>query len=145
MRMLLYRIAGYTTMGLAFAGAFVPFFPSSSLILIAVYFFTQCQSPVNRWLQRNRLFGKYVRAYEAGEGIPLSVKIATMISLWSSMLFTAIVFVSHWWLRILLFVLPLLISIYMLRTKTLHKHDPEDSHSAPVASGIRAFQPGVAP
>ncbi len=45
----------------------------------------------NRWLYRNRIFGRYLLDYQQGRGIPSGVKTSALITMWSSMMFTAIV------------------------------------------------------
>lgn len=74
---------------------------------------------MNAWLLHNRLFGKYLTDYESGQGIPLEIKLSAVITLWASMSFTAIVFIDHWWLRLLLWAIALFVTIHILHIKTL--------------------------
>ena len=84
----------------------------------------------NRWLYRNRIFGRYLLDYQQGRGIPSGVKASALITMWSSMMFTAIVLIDHWWIRILLFVVSLFVTIHILRIKT-GGHEARKSPSRP--------------
>ena len=50
--------------------------------------------------------------------------------MWSSMMFTAIVLIDRWWIRILLFVVSLFVTIHILRIKT-GGHEARNSPSRP--------------
>lgn len=82
----------------------------------------------NRWLYRNRIFGRYLLDYQKGRGIPRGVKASALIMMWSSMMFTAIVLIDRRWIRILLFVVSLLVTIHILRIKT-SGHEARNSPS----------------
>ena len=84
----------------------------------------------NRWLYRNRIFGRYLLDYQQGRGIPSGVKTSALITMWSSMMFTAIVLIDRWWIRILLLVVSLFVTIHILRIKT-GGHEARNSPSRP--------------
>lgn len=137
MKKKLLEIAGYICVGLGLAGAFIPLMPTTPFLLLAVYCFAHSNPMRNRWLYRNRIFGRYLLDYQQGRGIPRGVKASTLILMWSSILFTGIVLIDRWWLRILLFILSLLITIHILRIKT-SRHENPHAPSRPDSSGDRA-------
>lgn len=118
MKKTILQIIGYTAVGLGFAGAFLPLVPTTPFLLLALYCFSKSSPRMNDWLLRNRLFGRYLKDYELGRGIPLVVKVSTLIMLWSSILFTTIVFVREWWLEGLLLLMALAVSIHIANIKT---------------------------
>lgn len=129
MKKTFFKLAGYLAVALAFAGAFIPLLPTTPFLLLAVYCFSKGDARMNRWLLHNRLFGKYLRDYEEGRGIPLAVKITAMITMWSSILFTSIVLIDRMWIRMILFALSLFISVHILKLKTI-RHDTEKDVAA---------------
>lgn len=113
------KIVGYLSVALGFAGAFLPLVPTTPLLLLALWCFSKSSPKMNAWLLGNRMFGRYLKDYEQGRGIPKVVKVSSIIILWSSILFTTIVFTEAWWLRVLLLLMALLVSVHILNLKTL--------------------------
>jgi uncharacterized membrane protein YbaN (DUF454 family) len=59
--------------------------PTTPFLLLASACFARGSTRLHNWLQTNRVFGKYLRDYENGKGIPLRGKIWVLIIMWSSM------------------------------------------------------------
>ncbi|WP_101570674.1 YbaN family protein [Alistipes sp. cv1] len=129
MKNTLLKIAGYLAVGLGFVGAFVPMLPTTPFLLLAVYCFSKSDPRMNRWMLQNRVFGRYLRDYRSGRGIPLSVKITVLSVMWSSMLFVGIVLNSRIWVAVLLFTVSLFVSIHILRIKTACHEKRKDRHT----------------
>lgn len=118
MRTILFKIAGYSAVALGFAGIFLPVLPTTPFLLLAVWCFSRSAPRLNRWLMGNRFFGSYLRDYRSGRGIPVSVKFAIVVMLWSTISFSAIVLTDRVWVKILLFGVSLFVSIHVLNQKT---------------------------
>lgn len=118
MKKWLFKITGYAAVGLAFAGVFLPLLPTTPFLLLAAFCFSRSSPRMREWLFRNRWFGQYLCDYESGAGIPRVVKVSTIIILWSSILFTAIVFIHPLWIKMGLFLIALFVSIHIVNTKT---------------------------
>lgn len=56
-------------------GYLLPGLPGTVFILIAAYFFAQSSPRFYNWLMNHRVFGRWVRDFRAGKGMPLWVKI----------------------------------------------------------------------
>lgn len=123
MKILLFKIAGYSAVGLAFAGVFLPLLPTTPFLLLAAFCFSRSSPRMREWLFSNRWFGQYLCDYESGAGIPRAVKVSTIIILWSSILFTAIVFVHPLWIKAGLLLIALLVSVHIARTKTCKREN----------------------
>lgn len=121
MKKILLQIVGYTSVILGFIGVVVPMLPTTPFLLLAVYCFSRSSPRMNRWLLGNHIFGKYLRNFEDGRGIPLTIKIAANITLWSSILFTAIVLLDEWWLRLLLISIATFVTVHIMKIKTLRR------------------------
>ena len=99
MKKKLLEIAAYTFVAWGLVGVFVPLIPTTPFLLLAAYCFSRSNPMRNRWLYRNRIFGRYLLDYQQGRGIPSGVKASALITMWSSMMFTAIVLIDRWWIR----------------------------------------------
>lgn len=118
MKNTLLKIAGYLSVALGFVGIFLPLLPTTPFLLLALWCFARSSSRMQTWLLTNRLFGQYLKDYEQGCGIPRFVKASTLICLWSTLLFSMIIFTEAWWVKILLLVIAFGVSIHVLSMKT---------------------------
>ena len=67
-----------------------------------------------RWLLSNRLFGRYVDDYLHGRRISWKVKTVTLILLWGVITLSAVLFVSQWWVRALLLVVAVGVTVHVV-------------------------------
>ncbi len=70
-----YRAIGVGAIGMGILGYLLPGLPGTVFILIAAYFFSQSSPRFYNRLMNHRIFGKMIRDYRAGKGIPKWVKI----------------------------------------------------------------------
>lgn len=70
----LLRVLGVLFLGLGTLGYMLPGLPGTVFILIAAYFFAQSSPRFYNWLMNHRQFGKWVRDFRAGKGVPLWLK-----------------------------------------------------------------------
>jgi hypothetical protein len=112
--------AGTLCVTLGVIGVFVPVLPTTPFLLLAAACYVRSSERLSRWLFSNRLFGLYVRRYRDGEGMPLTFKISTLVLLWITLGSSALLVVpGHlWWVRGLLLVVGLGVTIHILRIKT---------------------------
>ncbi|HWL27773.1 MAG TPA: YbaN family protein [Burkholderiaceae bacterium] len=115
---ILFNIVGTVAVVLAIIGIFVPLLPTTPFLLLASACYLRGSDRLHRWLLGNRLFGQYLANIGSGRGIPLRAKITALIFLWSSLLVSAWV-VPLPWVRVMLLVPGIGVSIYLLRLKTL--------------------------
>jgi uncharacterized membrane protein YbaN (DUF454 family) len=79
------NVIGCLAVVLGVLGIFLPLLPTTPFLLLASACFARGSTRMHNWLQTNRVFGKYLRDYEHGKGIPLRGKIWILIFMWSSM------------------------------------------------------------
>ena len=70
-------------------------------------------------LLSNRWLGAYIRNYRDGRGIPLRMKVITIIGLWATIGMTVLWAVSVLWLQLALIAIAVAVTIHLLRIKTL--------------------------
>jgi uncharacterized membrane protein YbaN (DUF454 family) len=74
--------AGTLCAGLGIIGIFVPILPTTPFLLLAAACYMRSSERFYRWLTNNRVFGAYVRNYIEGRGMPIRIKLATILLLW---------------------------------------------------------------
>jgi uncharacterized membrane protein YbaN (DUF454 family) len=74
--------AGTLCAGLGIIGIFVPILPTTPFLLLAAACYMRSSERFYRWLTNNRVFGAYVRNYIEGGGMPVRIKLATILLLW---------------------------------------------------------------
>jgi uncharacterized membrane protein YbaN (DUF454 family) len=82
----LYNLAGGLAVLLGILGLFLPLLPTTPFLLLASWCFARGSDRLHRWLLSHRVFGEYLRNFEAGRGIPLKAKIVATVMLWGSLL-----------------------------------------------------------
>jgi uncharacterized membrane protein YbaN (DUF454 family) len=74
--------AGTLSTGLGIIGIFVPILPTTPFLLLAAACYMRSSERFYRWLINNRIFGAYVRNYIEGKGMPVKIKMFTILLLW---------------------------------------------------------------
>lgn len=120
-RRLLLASCGLLCVGLAILGWILPVLPATPFLLLAAWCFARSSPRLHTWLLENRLFGRYIRDYEAGRGLPWTWKAATLAFIWGSVAFSATFFARTTWLRVLLGAIALGVSWHILRLPTRRK------------------------
>ena len=88
-------VAGTFFIGIGIIGIFIPILPTTPFILIAATIYVRSSKNFYSWLVNNKIFGKYIRNYREGKGIPLIIKILTVAFLWIT-IGCSTFFVRHW-------------------------------------------------
>jgi uncharacterized membrane protein YbaN (DUF454 family) len=111
-------IAGsiFTVTGLI--GVFVPILPTTPFLILAAACYLRSSDRLYRWLLSNRIFGRYLKNYLEKKGIPLGVKIFTLLLLWSTILLSAFVFVNILWIRVLLLIIAMGVTVHLIMIRT---------------------------
>ena len=111
--------AGSLSVGLGVLGVFLPVLPTTPFLLLAAVCFSRSSERLHRWLLGNRWFGPYVRNYVEGRGLPRRVKIVTLVLLWLSLGYAALVVTGNVWVRVLFAGVAAGVTWHVVRLKTL--------------------------
>lgn len=117
-RVLLFA-GGSLSLGLGIFGIFLPVLPTTPFLILAAFLFARSSHRVHYWILHNRLFGRYIRNYVSGNGMPITAKILVLVVLWATICLSAFLAVSMLWIRILLFAVAFGVSIHILTIPTL--------------------------
>jgi uncharacterized membrane protein YbaN (DUF454 family) len=75
-------VAGTLSTGLGIIGVFIPILPTTPFLLLAAACYMRSSERSYQWLINNRIFGAYIRNYIEGKGMPVRIKIFTILLLW---------------------------------------------------------------
>ena len=103
---------------LGIVGIFIPILPTTPFLLLAAACFVRSSDKLYNRLLNNRLFGSYIRNYIEGRGLPLKIKVVTIILLWVTIGISIVFVAEHFVLRILLVIIASGVTFHIVRIKT---------------------------
>lgn len=121
-----YNIAGTVALLLGILGIFLPVLPTTPFLLLASACYMRGSARMHRWLMSQRHLGPYIRNFQSGRGIPLRAKIAALALMWTSLT------ISMWvvplpWVRALLLIPGIGVTVYLYRVPTLRPVPPAET------------------
>lgn len=111
-------VIGFLAVGLGILGMFLPVLPTTPFLLLAAACFARSSKRFYHWLLNNKWFGSYIKNYREGKGIPLKIKILSMGFMWVTILTSSIFFLDNIYIRILLIVIAIIVTIHISLIKT---------------------------
>ena len=111
--------AGIAALALGVVGVLVPLLPTTPFLLLAAGCFFRSSERLYGWLIRHPWFGAYIRHYREHRAITLRAKVVTLALLWGVIGYTALGIVSAWWVRILLGIIAVAVTVHILHLRTL--------------------------
>ncbi|MBN1583376.1 MAG: YbaN family protein [Anaerolineae bacterium] len=124
-------VAGIVALGLGVTGVFIPLLPTTPFLLLAAACFFRSSGRLYAWLIHHKWFGAYIRHYREYKAVTLRAKIVTLLLLWSVIGYTAFGIVTAWWVRALLGVIAVGVTMHILHLKTLTREMLVQLQSAP--------------
>ena len=109
---------GATLLGIGAVGIVLPLLPTTPFVLASFFCFGKSSKKAERWVSNNRYFGSYIENYKSKQGVPLDVKIKSIVFLWLTLLVSSIVFFKPYLVLILIVVgVGVTAHIMLLKTK----------------------------
>ncbi|NYT35412.1 DUF454 domain-containing protein [Allopusillimonas soli] len=120
---LLLNIIGTIALVLGIIGIFLPLLPTTPFLLLASACYVRGSRRMHAWLMNHRHLGPYLHAIYTDKGLSRRKKAVALSTMWASLA------VSAWimpipWVRPLLLIPGIGVTIYLLRMKTA---EPEGS------------------
>jgi len=112
-------LAGTISLALGTIGVIVPLLPTTPFLLITAACYIRSSDRLYRWLMNHRVYGKFLHNYLENKAIALNVKIGSISLLWVTVMSSAFFFISLTWIRVLLFIIALAVTIHIFSFKTI--------------------------
>jgi len=117
-RKTLYVIFGSISLALGTLGIFLPLLPTTPFYLLTAWLYMRGSKNLYDKVMNNKYFGAIVRNFQEDKSLSIRTKVIILSMLWGTILFSAFVVVSVWWLRIILFAIAIGVTIHILSFKT---------------------------
>jgi len=115
---IVYIILGSISLALGTLGIFLPLLPTTPFYLLTAWLYMRGSEKMYRRVMSNKYFGAIVRDFQEDKSISLKTKIVIVSMLWTTILLSAWLAVSAWWIRILLLVVAVGVTIHVLSFRT---------------------------
>ena len=106
--------AGTLSTALGIIGIFVPILPTTPFLLLAAACYMRSSARFYQWLINNRVFGAYVRNYIEGRGMPVRMKLFTILLLWLTIGLTIAFGVQNTIIRIVLVCIAIGVTVHIV-------------------------------
>ena len=111
-------IAGSITLILGAIGIVLPVLPTTPFLLLSLACYWRSSERMSHWMLNNKYFGKYLRNYREGKGIPIKTKIFAITILWISIIY-GIFYVNIWIAQLTMVIIAFGVTIHLIRLPTL--------------------------
>jgi hypothetical protein len=110
---------GTIFVGIGIIGIFIPILPTTPFLLLAAACYARSSTRFYNWLINNKLIGTYIKNYREGKGVPIRVKVFTILLLWITILFSVFFILLISWIKIILIIIIAIgVTIHILTIKT---------------------------
>jgi len=116
-----YVILGSLSLVLGTLGIIVPLLPTTPFYLLTAWLYMRGSERMYRMVMSNKYFSAIVRDFQEDKSISLRTKIFIVSMLWGSILLSAFLAVSSWWIRFLLLIVAIGVTIHVLSFRTKKK------------------------
>ena len=110
---ILFISLGTFFIGLGLIGIFIPILPSTPFLLLSAALYAKSSDKFYKWLIGNKLFGRYIKNYRNGRGIPAHIKIFTILLLWTTIILSIFYVVDLMAVRIILALVAVGVTIHI--------------------------------
>ncbi len=114
---LFYKIVGTLSLALGLLGIALPVLPTTPFLLLTAALYARSSDRLYAWLMNHPRLGAYIRDFREHRSLPLHVKVVSIGMLWATILLS-VYLVDVTWLRVLLFVIALGVTVHILHYKT---------------------------
>lgn len=109
-------IAGTISLIFGTIGIFLPVLPTTPFLLLSAACYVRSSDRMYNWLLGNRWFGKYIKNYREGKGVPITTKIFAIAILWIGILYSAIFVIDEIFIgQLILLLIAFGVSIHLIR------------------------------
>lgn len=113
-----YLISGILLVAIGVIGFFLPVLPTTIFLILASACFVKSSPRANEWLRNHKVLGMYIKNYQDKTGLTIRAKIFNITFLWVMILLSAFYFTSEFYIRIILILIAIGVTIHLLMIKT---------------------------
>jgi len=110
---------GTTFLGIGVVGIVLPVLPATPFVIVSAFCFGKSSKRFENWLSNNRYFGSYIENYKTKRGVPLDVKFKSIVFLWVTLIVSAILFSSAWYIPLILIIAGIAVTLHITLLKTM--------------------------
>ena len=111
--------AGFVSIILGVIGIIVPLLPTTPFLLLSAACFFRGSDRLYHWLIKHKTLGRNIRNYREHKAISLKTKFVSISLLWITMLYSIVFIVNSIYIRILLAIILITVTVHILHFKTL--------------------------
>jgi len=124
-KLLLMNALGFLCLGVSAMGIFLPLLPTTPFVLLAAVCFSYGNRKFYEWLKNTPFFGTFIVNFEEKQGIPMSLKVKSIVIVWVSLAFSMVA-LQVLWAYILLGVIGAGVTVHLLMIKTKNDSTIQD-------------------
>jgi uncharacterized membrane protein YbaN (DUF454 family) len=117
MRIVLFAV-GSVSLVLGAIGIVLPVLPTTPFLLLALACYFRSSQRMTNWMLTNKYFGKYIKNYREGKGIPLKTKVFAITILWATILYSAFFIIPVWMVQLILFIVAVAVTLHLITLPT---------------------------
>ncbi|WP_373079821.1 YbaN family protein [Zhongshania sp.] len=106
---------GWVSFALGMIGLLLPVVPTSPFLLLSAACFLRSSPRFYFWLTEHRWWGRYIRYFLDGQGIPRRIKALILCMLWIMILSSAFLIVKIMWVSVTMIIIAGAVSVYIIR------------------------------
>lgn len=112
-------------MSIGLIGIIIPGLPTTPLMILAAACFAKSSQRFYDWIINNKIFGKHVKNYREGKGIPAKSKKVIIPTLWFFVIFAILIGIPQHliYAKIATFILAIIGTIFIIRIPNLLVED----------------------
>ncbi|GAB1404109.1 hypothetical protein MASR1M74_12880 [Lentimicrobium sp.] len=112
-------VAGSVSLAIGAIGVVVPLLPTTPFLLITSWCFVRSSPSLNARLNKNRVFGRYLRNYREKRGIDPRHRRVALTVLWLTLASSAWFAPHKWYIFLILLSVGVGVTIHLLKLKTI--------------------------
>ncbi len=110
-------LGGTITLIIGMIGIVLPILPTTPFLLISAAAYAKSSKRFYKWLINSKFLGTYIRNYKEGKGMPIKLKIITLIILWITIIISLFFMNNLIWIQIILLIVACIVSIHIISIK----------------------------
>ncbi len=114
----LFLLAGSLSILLGVIGIVVPLLPTVPFLLLAAYLYARGSERFYLWLIHHEWFGTILANYKDGKGIPLRIRIYSLLFLWLTLGISMLLFVENMIAKLIMLAVAVGVTFHLMMMKS---------------------------